>query len=201
MARTVRCSSAASSVPVAPGADDGDMQLARADRPILTVGAQAGVDQPAIEPIGLVRRLERDGELGRARRSEIVGDAADRHHQRVVIERHRRGDLPSLVVHHRAEMKLLGVAVEPDDLAEPVGEMVPVCLGEVVQLVLGPAQATRGQRVQQRLPDMGPVALDERDLRQTFRAKLVAQLGDQLQPGGSAPGDDDMMHGRLQLST
>ncbi len=43
----------------------------------------------------------------RARRAEIVGDAADRDHQRVVAEAARRRDLPPLLVMRGGEMDLL----------------------------------------------------------------------------------------------
>ena len=68
------------------GADDRDMQLARPDRLGLRVRAQAGVDEAAVERARLLGRLQRHGEFRRARRAEIVGDAADRDHQRVVGE-------------------------------------------------------------------------------------------------------------------
>ena len=69
------------------GADDRDVQLARPHRLGLGVGAQAGVDQAAVEAAGLLGIFQRHRELRRAGRAEIVGDAADRHHQRVVRQR------------------------------------------------------------------------------------------------------------------
>ena len=68
------------------GTDDGHVQLAGADRLLLGVGAQAGIHQATVEALGLLGRLQRDGEFGSAGRAEIIGDAAHGDHQRVVMD-------------------------------------------------------------------------------------------------------------------
>ena len=45
--------------PSRAGADDGDVQLPWADRLGLRIGAHAGVDQAAVEALGLLGRVER----------------------------------------------------------------------------------------------------------------------------------------------
>ena len=55
--------------------------------PGLRVGAHAGVDQAAVEALGLLGRVEHDGVLLDARRAEVVADAADGDDERVVAER------------------------------------------------------------------------------------------------------------------
>ena len=73
--------------------------------------------------------------IGDARCAEIIGDAADRDHQRVVADRAWRGNLTSFVVESGGEMHLLFGAIEPDHFAEAIAEPVPMRLGEVVHLV------------------------------------------------------------------
>jgi hypothetical protein len=68
--------------------------------------------------------------FGNARRAEVIGDAADRDHQRVVADAPRRGDLTPFVVEHGGEAHELGRTIEPDHLAEAVTETVPVRLGQ-----------------------------------------------------------------------
>jgi len=55
----VRCSSADSSVPVARR-DDGDVELAGRTGCACDMAAQAGVDEPAVEPLRLLRRIQAD---------------------------------------------------------------------------------------------------------------------------------------------
>ena len=79
--------------PGGAGADDRDMKLAGPHRLCLGIGADAGIDQAAVEAHRLLRRVERHGIAGGAGRAEIVGDAADGDHQRVVADGARRRDL------------------------------------------------------------------------------------------------------------
>ena len=74
------------------------------------------------------------------------------------------GDLAALRVMGRAELDHLRRPVEADHLAEMIAEMMPMRLGEIVQLVLGRIHAARRHRMQQRLPQMGAAALDESDV-------------------------------------
>ena len=83
------------------------------------------------------------------------------------------------------------VAVEADQLAEPEAEMVPVRLREVVELVLVEIHAARGDLVQQRLPQVGARAVDERHLAPAAAAERVAEPRRELQAAGAAADDDD----------
>src|SRR5690606_11446542 len=117
-------------------ADDGDVKLTRTLRLRLGMGADERVHQTAVEARGLLGRFERNGEFGDARRSEIIGDAADRDDESVVMEAPRRRDLAALFVIGRGDLHLLLLAIEADQLPEPVAEMPPMRLGEVIELVL-----------------------------------------------------------------
>ena len=130
------------------GADDGDVELAGPHRLGLGVGAQAGIDQAAVEAGRLLGRVQGDGVLGHAGGAEIVAAAADRQHQDVVGDGALGRDQAALLVMGGAEENVPGLAVEPDQLADAVVEMVPVRLGEVVQRMVVQVHAAGGDLVQ-----------------------------------------------------
>ena len=177
------------------GADDGDVELAGPHRLGLGVGAQAGVDQAAVEAGRLLGRVQGDGVLGHAGGAEIVAAAADGQHQDVVGDGALGRDQAALLVVGGAEENLPGLAVEADQLADAVVEMVPVRLGEIVQGVVVQVHAAGGDLVEQRLPQMGAGAVDQGDVGLAPPAQLVAQLRDQLQAAGAAAHDHDPRQG------
>jgi hypothetical protein len=131
--------------------------------------------------------------FGGAGGTEIVGDTADGDHQRVVGEAAGRGDFAAFVVGGGGGEDFAGGAVDAREGAEAAGEMVPVGLGEVVQLMLGAAHAAGGDGVEQRLPDMGSGAFHQSDTGLAALAERVAQLGGELEAGGPATDNDDFM--------
>ena len=173
------------------GADDRDVELAGAHRSVLRLRAQAGIDQAPVEALGLRRRLQRHRIFGNARRAEIVGDAADRDHQRVVTDRARRRDLAPLVVEGGGEMHLLSGAIEPDHLAEAIAEPVPMRLGEVVHFVFAgieaPAATSCNSGFQRWVRAHSTRVTDAR----AAPAQAIAEPGDELQPRRAAAHHDD----------
>jgi hypothetical protein len=178
------------------GADDGDLKLLRPQRPGLSVGADAGVDQAAAEPLGVGRRVEGDGVLADPRRPEVVGEAADGDDQGVVGDDALRRNLAAFVVDERRDADLAPLAVEADHLADAIAEMVPVRLRVVVDLVDAEVEAAGRDLVQQRLPEMRPRLVDEGDFGAPPPAQGVAEPRRELQPAGAAAHDDDPMRGR-----
>src|SRR5262249_56778438 len=59
------------------GANDRDVKLARTHRALLSLRAQAGVDQASVEALRLSRGLQRHRMLGNPRCAEIIRGAAD----------------------------------------------------------------------------------------------------------------------------
>ena len=177
------------------GADDCDVELSRTDGRVLGLRAQAGVDQAVVESAGLLRGLERHGVFRRARGSEIIGDAADGDHQRVVSNGRFRADFASLVVLRGGEVDGFRDPVEAGHFPVAVPEMAPVSLRDVIQFVLGATQAACGYGMQQRFPDVGAAAIDQRDPRALTPAEPLAELGRQLQSGGAAADNDNVMEG------
>ena len=105
-----------------------------------------------MEALRLFRRFQRHGKFRRAGRAEIIGDAADRDDERVIgnAARGRRSRGPPR--QGRAELGPTCRAVEPDHFAEMIAEMMPVALGQIIQLVLGRVHAAGRDQMQQRLP-------------------------------------------------
>ena len=172
-------------------ADDGDMQLAGLDRLALRLRAQAGVDQAMVKSHRLFRGLQRNGELRRAGVPKSLVTLPMAIDQRIVGNGARRRDLAPLLVMGRAEPHHLRRPVETDHLAEVIAKMVPMRLGEIVELVLGRVHAAGRHRMQQRLPQMRAAALDQRDIGQSAFAQPVAKTGDKLETRRSAANDDD----------
>jgi hypothetical protein len=167
------------------------MELAGPHRLGLGVRTQAGIDEAAVEALGLVRGVERYRMLLDAGRAEIIGDAADRDDQGVVGNFADRGDRAAFLVELGIELHHPARPIEPDHLAEAEPKAVPVGLGEVIELVPGHVHAAGGDFVQQRLPQMGARLVDERDLGAMTPPELVAEASDELEPAGAAADHDD----------
>ena len=140
------------------------MQLARTHRTVLRMRMQARVDHAAVEAHGLLGCLQWDGVLSCAGCAEVVGDTADRDHQRIVRNRATWRDRTALIVERRGQMDALGGAIEADHFAETEHVVVLRGVGEVVQLLLARIQAARGDGMQQRLPQVRACAVDHRDV-------------------------------------
>src|SRR4051812_417504 len=93
-----------------------------------------GVHEPAVEALGLDRRIERDCMLAHAR-CAIVALAADGDDQRIVGEAARWRHLVPFFVEIGGEMNLARAAVEPNQLTNAVAEMMPMRLCQKIDLM------------------------------------------------------------------
>ena len=75
--------------------------------------------------------------------------------------------------------------------------MVPVGDGEVVEVVRVGIHAPRCHFMQQRLPQMRRVLVDERDIGALAAAETLAQERGQRQAAGAAADDDDTMRSAM----
>ena len=126
-----------------------------------------------MEALGVLRRVEADRVLARARRAEIVGAAADGDDERVVGDLAARDQLLAVeLVVRRRELHDLARAVEAVHAPELELEVVPARLREVVEVVLVEVHAAGGDFVQQRLPQVRARAVDERHARAALAAEL-----------------------------
>ena len=90
-------------------------------------------------------------------------------------------------------MDLLLLAVQTDHLSDAVPEVMPVRLRQVVHGVVTNIHAAGCYLMQERFPDMGPGALDERHLCFFMAAQPVTQLGHKLQPCRAAANNHNPM--------
>ena len=177
------------------GADDHDVHLrGRAGRRA-PIRAHAHGEQPPVEALGVVERVERDRMPRGARHAEVVADAAHADHERVVRQRAARQHFLALRTEHRVERQRAPRAVESADRALPEPEVMPVRDREIVEVVRVGVHPAGRDLVQQRLPDVRGVAVDERHLHAPVAAVAVAELGRERQAARPAADDDDAMLG------
>src|SRR5262245_37104988 len=103
--------------------------------------------------------------LDDAGRSEIVGAAPNREHERVVRKRALRGHDTTLLVRDARHVHEALLTIEPEHLADAIVEVMPVRLREIVEIVLTDVHAAGRDLVQQRLPEMRALLVYERDVR------------------------------------
>ncbi len=181
--------------PGGPGPDDHDVHLAASAAGDLAVGAHARREEPPMEALGVLGRVEGDGMPGHACNAEIVADAAHAEDQRIVRHRARRQDLAAFLVVERSEREHVRRPVEPRDRSLAELETVPVRqrqVGDVVGIGVHPA---RGDLVQQRLPQVGRAAVDQHHVGAPGLAEGMAQTGGERQAAGATAYDHDAMCG------
>ena len=117
------------------GPDDRDLQLLGAQRSGLGIGAKQRIHEPPMKPSRLRGSLECNRILLHAGRAEVVREAPDRHDERVVTKGPQRCDLLSTLVDERRDKHFSLSPVEPDHLAYPMPESMPVRLRKIVSHV------------------------------------------------------------------
>jgi hypothetical protein len=119
--------------------------------------------------------VERDRILCDAGYTEVVADAADTEHQRVVGYAARRQNFAAVVIVYRVERKLMSRAIESRNGALTKAKAMPVRQREIVGGVRVGVHAAGGDFVQQRLPDVRLESIDQRNLGLAVPAQLVAK--------------------------
>jgi hypothetical protein len=123
--------------------------------PALRLRPDAGIYQTPIEPDGLLGRFKRNGMLCDTLGSKVIRHTANRHNERVVRHTSDRRNFLSVFIIGGREMDQLCSTVQAHHLANPVIEMPPMRLREVVQLFLARVHASRCDGMKKRLPQMG----------------------------------------------
>ncbi|MNF93320.1 hypothetical protein D3C84_759920 [compost metagenome] len=136
--------------------------------------------------------------LRRAFGAEVVGGAADRQDQAVVGQLACGHEFAPVLVMGGGQLDDLALAVQPAHAAELELEVVPLRLGDIVQLVLRGVQRAGRHFMQQGFPDVGEVGVGQDDLGLAFLAERSTQTGSELQAAGAAADDHDAMgHGKF----
>ena len=94
-----------------------------------------GVYQPRVEALRLQRCIQRDSVFAHAGSTEVIALAAHGDDQRIVREASGWRHLAPLFVEVWGEMNLALAAVEPNQLADAIAEMMPMRLRQKINLM------------------------------------------------------------------
>ena len=158
------------------------------------VRAETGIDQAPVKQIGFPRAIEHEGVFFYARRTEIVAQAADSDDQRVIANLALWQYFNAVLFANGRNFYFVRRAVESFKATERKAEVVPPRLGKIVELMRVNIHAAGSDFMQQRLPEMGTIAVDQGDRGQTAPAKRIAQPGGQFQATCASTDNDDTMH-------
>src|SRR5262245_29118231 len=179
------------------GADDCQVYLPRLGLFGLRLRPKEGHKQQLMEALGVVRAVQLDRMLANTRSTEVVAMTADRDDQRVVGKAAPPQHFTTLVVQVRRELDLALGPVEPDQFADAIVEMVPMGLRPEFHLLDRKIHASCRDLMQQRLPEVGPRFVNQRNIGDPAPAQRVAKPRDQLEASGTAADDDDAMRSAL----
>src|SRR6185437_5730557 len=179
--------------PGGAAADDGDIDIGGRGGIVgkRARDAQAMVEQLEPEAVGLFAVLKKQAIARDAGRAEVVRHRADGDDEIIVADAMAPDQLGAVLVEQRRDDDLLGLAVDRLQRAEEEAVAPAVGVAAVADLVQIGVEGAGGDLVQQRLPDMGAVALDEDDVERLL-AEPVAEPAHQLEPTGAAADDYDL---------
>ena len=178
--------------PGRPAADDREAQAPAAARAVARgVAVQKAAEDLAMDALGLGGAAEIQAVLVDAGHAEVVEHAADRDHQEVVAEPPPGHQLGAARIADRVEHDLAPRPIEAAHLAELEAEAVARRMREVVEAIGLDRQRAGRDLVQQRLPDVGQRAVDERDARPLAAPEPIAEPGREHEPAGAAAHDHD----------
>jgi len=113
------------------------------------------------------------------------------------MERTLRCDLAALLIDDGRYLHLAPFSVEVDHLSKAEAEMMPVRLGQIIELVHTQIHASGRDLVQQRLPQVRTALVEQLDLRPAAFAKTVAEPGGELQASRPSADDEDLLQRRV----
>ena len=162
------------------------------------MGTQVVVEQLLVEALGLLAGVQEQAVLRRAQGAEVVGIGAHGNDQSVVTQGTCRQQLAALFVQGGGQLDLLAFTVQAAHAPQLEVEVVPLGLGHVVQFVFRGVQRAGGHFVQQWLPDVREVGVDQGDIGLLALAQGFTQAGRQFQAAGAAADNHDAMsHGDI----
>jgi hypothetical protein len=178
------------------GTDDRHLELLLAQGGFLILRPQAGVQELLLDLLGLVVGVEEHAMLLHSQRAEVVADPAQCDHQRVIADRSSRYDLLAIGVEHRGEQDFLRTAIEPLHPALLEAEAVMLGVRQVDDIVRVRVERAGRHLVQEGLPHMREIGVDQGDPRLPLPTQAVAQLRRQDQATGPTTDNDDVVEGR-----
>lgn len=178
------------------GADHGNVNTGTsviADTSTSVLGPDAGGNQLAPEVFRLVDRIECDGMFFGSRYIEKVRDTSDGEHQGVVLQFAGGKQFISLVVEAGGHRNALARPINVAQFSLVKFEVVPSGLRDVIELMRVRVHAAGRDLVQERLPDVGWIAVHKEYFGLAPLAEPVAQPSGQAQPAGAASHHDNAM--------
>ena len=179
------------------GTDDGDAQRPRLAGAGHGLRLQAVVEDALLQILGLALAVEEHAVLLHPRHAEIVADAAEGQHQHVVVDAPLRHRAVAVNARDGGQHQLVRRPIQPVHLALHEAEAMLAGMAEIEDRVLGRDQRAGGDLMQQRLPDMGEVDVDQDDLGQPGPTQAVAELRCQHEATSAATDDDDLLQRHL----
>src|SRR5690606_4048751 len=104
-----------------------------------------------------------------------------------------RHQLAAFLIQRGRQADLSGRPIQSLEAAELEFEVIPLRLGQTVELVIGTVERAGCHLVQQRLPDMREMRVHQGDMRLAFPAQGTAEPGSQFQTTRAAAHDDYSM--------
>ncbi len=129
--------------------------------------------------------------LRHAGNAEIIADRAQRQHQIIVTDPVAAHQLAAILITDRRDHDLAIVTVDPFQRAEEEAVAPAIAMAAIADFIEIGVQGAGGHLMQQRLPDVGAVLLDQDDVEMLAPIGR-AQLGRQLQPRRPAAHYDDL---------
>ena len=185
--------------PGGPAADDGDLHSRIACIACIgcrpgTRNPQAVVQQPLPESLRVLAMVQEHAVGTNARDAEIVRHRAHRHDQVVVGNALASQQLcPVDVVHGRGD----DFAALPVDIlhgAEEEPKAPAITVRSVPHFVEIGIEGAGRHFMQQRLPDMGPVSVDEKHLDGAISPEPASELRGELEPARATADNDYLCH-------
>ncbi len=145
------------------GADDRYVDWFAGGTALAGLGLHVLVQQLAVKALGLGSGIEEQAVFRSAGRIEVIGGAANGDHQIVVVQLARGDQFDTFFVSDGGQLNGAALAVQARHGAQLKGEVIPLALGHVIKLVFGGVQGAGSDLMQQGLPDMGHVGVDQGD--------------------------------------
>ena len=153
--------------------------------------AQAVVEQAGTEPVGLHAAVEVEAMLGHPRHAEIVRHRAQRDREDIIADGVSGDQLAPILVLHRRKADGLGRAVDPVETALEEAIAPAIAVAAIADLVEIGVERASSDFMQQRLPDVAEVLVDQNDVV-LLAPELRAQPAHQLQPACASADDNNL---------
>ncbi|MCU0559088.1 MAG: hypothetical protein MUD16_02710 [Desulfobacterales bacterium] len=181
--------------PRGAGSDDGDLERSNTGRlqTVSILQLQKPAQKHFMKPIGLIPAVQEKAAVFCSRDVEIVALSADRQDQRVVRHDGSGKDLPPSAADQRFKDNDLFGSVQADPLSGAEPEPVTPRQGQVVDRLDTRIQGPGRDLVQERLPHMRALRVNQRNRNLRRAPGFSTQADRKLESSRTASDEDDPM--------